>query len=263
MAAAIRKRGLSVAHPAWDDLSTDWSLFRIAVIRSTWDYHTRRSEFLRWVRRASVHVDLWNRPATLRWNTDKAYLRELEARGVPTVPTVWVDRGARVEVRALARERGWTSFVVKPAVSAAGANTYRFSLRRATAAQRHLDRLAGSGAVLVQPYMESVATKGERSLVFLDGRFSHAVRRVPLFPRPTHRPSEALAPAPRPLRELGRRALAHSPEAVLYARVDLVQDGGDRWRLLELEVTEPSLFFVPFPRAAATLASAIGRRLSR
>lgn len=263
LAAALRRRKLPVEHPVWDDPSVDWSRFSIAVVRSTWDYHKSPRQFLRWVRTASARVELWNRPRTLRWNTDKRYLADLEAAGVPTVPTVWVKRGGDCNLTGLIDTEGWDEVVVKPAVSAAGDDTYRVGRRTAKAGQQALDRLAARGTTMVQPYLRSVETTGERSLIFLGGRYSHAVRRTPLFPRRTRRAKETVASAPAELREIAALALRASPEEVLYARVDLVRDGHGAWKLLELELTEPSLFFVPFPRGADRLAAEIGRLLSR
>jgi glutathione synthase/RimK-type ligase-like ATP-grasp enzyme len=263
LAVALRRHGRTVAQPIWDDPSVDWSAFRIAVVRSTWDYFHRRDDFLRWVERASAHVDLWNRPRTLRWNTDKRYLRDLERAGVPAVPTLWIPRGGSLDPDRLPRSERASPVVVKPAVSAAGEQTFRFADASSTDAWRTVERLASRGWVMVQSYLESVETIGERSLMFLGGRYSHAVRRTPLFPRRVRRRRETLVPASAALRRLAADTIRACPEELLYARVDLVRDRDRRWRLLELEVTEPSLFFGPFPRGAETLAVAIDRRLAR
>jgi glutathione synthase/RimK-type ligase-like ATP-grasp enzyme len=206
-------------------------------------------------------VELWNPAHTLRWNTDKRYLTDLERAGVPTVPTTWVSRGARYEPGRSAPDAGSSAIVVKPTVSAAGAETFRFAHATSPAARTAVERLAARGPVMVQPYLDSVETIGERSLIFLGGRYSHTVRRTPLFPRRARRRRETVVPAAPPLRRLGEQVLRACPEEVLYARVDLVRDRERHWRLLELEVTEPSLFFVPYPRGADTLASAVVRRL--
>ena len=263
LAAALRRRNRTVAQPVWDDPSVDWSSFRIAVVRSTWDYFHRRNEFLRWVQRASARVDLWNPPRTLRWNTDKRYLRDLERAGVPVVPTVWIPRGGKLDPDKLSPSERAHPVVVKPAVSAAGEETYRFADALSPAALRTAERLATRGAVMVQSYLESVETIGERSLMYLGGRYSHAVRRTPLFPRRNRRRREPVVPASAGLRRLAAETIGACPEELLYARVDVVRGRDRRWRLLELEVTEPSLFFVPYPRGADTLAIAIDRRLAR
>ncbi|MCI4336968.1 MAG: hypothetical protein L3K17_07240, partial [Thermoplasmata archaeon] len=127
LAAALRRRGRTVAQPVWDDPSVDWSSYRMAVVRSTWDYFHRRDKFLRWVQRASSRVDLWNPPRTLRWNTDKAYLRDLEKADVPTVATLWIPRGGKLDPDQLSRTERASAIVVKRTISAAGEETYRFA----------------------------------------------------------------------------------------------------------------------------------------
>lgn len=258
--AALRRRGWEVAHPRWDDPSVEWTAFRLALVRSTWDYHRRRPEFLRWVRRASSAVELWNPLATLRWNTDKRYLLDLAAAGIPVPDTVRVRPGRRLELAELVAERGWPKVVVKPEVSAGGDSTSVFDRDHLREAAAEIERLGTRGTVLVQPYYRSVEGEGERSLVYLGGRYSHAVRRVPLFLRPTPPPKEVEVRASAALRRIAERALATAPEPTLYARVDLVRDDASRWRLMELEVTEPSLFFVPVPAAADRLARIVDDR---
>ncbi|HEV8050314.1 MAG TPA: hypothetical protein VGP88_06950 [Thermoplasmata archaeon] len=254
---------MTVAHPAWDDPAVDWTGFRMTVVRSTWNYHHRRPEFLRWIRTADRVGDLWNRAAVLRWNTDKRYLRDLAEAGVPVVPTVWSPRGRPVDLGSLMARRRWSTVVVKPAISAAGERTFRVSPEEVAEGQRKLDAITRTGVAMTQPYLRRVARGGERSLVFLDGEYSHTVRRVPLFDGPRTPGPETLSPASSDMRRVAAVALRACPPELLYARVDLVVNEDRIWRVLEIELTEPSLFFVPCPRAATTLAAAIRRRLRR
>jgi hypothetical protein len=263
LAEALLRLGRTIAHPIWNDPEVDWSAFRCVVIRSTWDYHHQRAAYLRWGDRVARASTLWNRPETVRWNTDKRYLRELERAGIPVVPTVWSPKGHPVDLATTMDEYGWTTAVVKPAVSAAGDRTFRVERSAAARAQRHLDRFARTGVGVVQPYLPSAAEGGERSLIYLDGRYSHCVQRVPLFDRPSPAPAETLVRATDGMRRLAAAALAECPGELLYARVDLIDGGTEGWQVLEMELTEPSLFFVPYPRGATTLANAIVRRLRR
>ncbi|MCI4325530.1 MAG: hypothetical protein L3K00_06595 [Thermoplasmata archaeon] len=263
LAAALRRRGLRVAHPIWDDSSVDWSAFRIAVVRSTWNYHRQRPAFLRWSQRAARQVDLWNRPEVLRWNTDKRYLRELGRAGVPVVPTLWSFRGRPIDLARSMDEHRWPVVVVKPAVSAAGDRTFRIPRAGARRGQRELERILATGTAIVQPFLAQVDRSGEHSLIFLDGRYSHTVRRVPLFRPRGPRPRERLAAASASMRSVAARALRACPNNLLYARVDVLRDDEGEWCVMEVELTEPSLFFVPYPKGAATLAHAIARRLRR
>jgi len=263
LARALEGAGLTVGHPVWDDPSVDWGAFAITVVRSTWDYHHRRLAFLRWIRKAARDGDLWNRPEVLRWNTHKQYLRTLERAGVPIVPTLWTRGPRPVDLADAMDRRGWPTTVVKPAVSVGGDRTYRIDRRNAREGQRRLEEIGRTGTAMVQPYLTSGAKGGERSLIYLDGRYSHAVCRVPLFDRPEDPPKETLTSPSPEMRRIAQSALAASPGPLLYARVDLIEDAAGGWRVIEVELTEPSLFFVPYPAGARTLAHAIGRILRR
>jgi hypothetical protein len=263
LAEAFRRRGVQTVHAIWDDPGVDWSAFELAIVRSTWDYFHDRPRFLAWIDRTMRSVELWNPPDVLRWNTEKRYLADLERKGVPTVPTAWVRKGSRPDIARIASDRGWGSLVVKRTVSAAGEKTFRFGPGERTAARAAAARLARTGGVMVQPYLDAIETKGERSLIYLGGRYSHAVRRVPIFPRHDPAAREPLVRATPVMRAVAEAAINAAPNEVLYARADLLPDGQGGWRLLELEVTEPSLFFVPHPRAADRLVSASLLRMRR
>ena len=241
---------------AWDDPAVDWRRYDLAVIRSTWGYMDRLPAFLDWIDRASRAVRLLNPPDVLRRNTDKRYLRDFERAGVPIVPTHVVEPGQEVEIPFDGE------VVVKPAVGAGSIDVSRHGAApAAVAAARRL--LAAGRAVLIQPYLKDVDRDGETGLVFIDGRYSHAIRKGPML-RPAAEkvgglfvkeeisrrdPSAAE-------RALAERVLAAAGPALLYARVDLAPGP----RLLEFEATEPSLFLSTAPGSAARLAEAIRRR---
>jgi glutathione synthase/RimK-type ligase-like ATP-grasp enzyme len=263
LADAVRRVGLSVAHPVWNDAEVDWAGVSLAVVRSTWDYFHGRPAFVRWVDRAGRRTDLWNRPAVLRWNTHKRYLRDLEEAGVPVVPTVWSPKSRPVDLGETMDHMGWDVAVVKPAVSGAGERTYRVPRSGAKRGQRYLAAIGRTDTGMVQQFLPSAVRGGERSLIFLNGRFSHCVRRARFFGRTERHEPETLARVNDEMRRVARLALAACPDDLLYARVDLIAVENHGWQVLEIELTEPSLFFVPCPRAAGTLARAIHRRLRR
>lgn len=262
---ALEACGLTAAPQVWDDPSVRWDECRVVVIRSTWDYSERRDAFLTWA--ASVPRVL-NDVAVIAWNTDKTYLRDLAASGIPTVPTTWIAPGA--DDRALHFPEG--NFVVKPAVSSGAQNTSRYGPDDHDAARAHVKRLVVEGRdVMVQPYVRSVDAAGETGLIYFDGAFSHAIRKGALLraagvttdelwareditPRTPDADERAIA-------EAVLDALPWSRETLLYARVDLVRgDDGGPW-LLELELAEPSLFLGLGSGAALRLAEGIAHRL--
>lgn len=261
--SALKELGLDARPCIWDDPAVDWSVPKAVVVRTAWDSHLRRDAFVAWASKVGQLTRLFNPADVLRWNTHKGYLRELEAKGVPLTPTVWVPRGAAPDVAALVRERGWEALVMKPVVSAGALKTYRFGREALEAAQAQLDALAREGEVMVQPYLTAFETEGERSYLFFDGEFSHAVRRPPGLagsPMPFEQP-HAFEPRPDEL-ELARGVLAAVGRPLLYARVDVATDNEGRTRLQELEVTEPRLFLTLDAQAPKRLARAIANKLA-
>jgi glutathione synthase/RimK-type ligase-like ATP-grasp enzyme len=270
--AALHARRLPVEVVDWDDERADWSRYALALLRSTWDYTTRLDEFLAWLGRAASLTRLHNPPEVVRWNVDKHYLAELGRLNVAVVPSLFVEpgqaaHGALREFLELQPER---ELVVKPAVGAGSRDAQRYGRDEGAAISAHIERLlAGQRSVLLQPYLARIDEQGETALIFFDGRLSHAIRKAALLQRGTQ-PTRALfaaekieprAPGADEL-ELAGRVLAALPFRMpLYARVDLIRDAGGAPRLLELELTEPSLFFNCAPGAAERCAAAVAARL--
>ncbi len=241
---ALADAGLSASVHVWDDPSVDWPGFDAVLVRSTWDYPMRRDAFLAWARRCRRTA---NPVAVLEWNTDKAYLADLAARGIPTVPTVFLPPGAAL------RPPG-ADFVVKPSVSGSAADTGRFDDRTLDEAQALVSQLHAQGrTAMAQPYVEGIDRYGETSLVFLGAEFSHAVRRQPLLGDAGVRKPVVVAdvlstvsavdPTPDEL-DVAQRALDAVPggrDRLAYARVDLVP-GESGAQVLELEATDCYLF---------------------
>ena len=257
---ALAREGLRAIPAVWDaapprDVDA-W------IVRSVWDYHLRADEFLAWVDRASATLPFWNDPALIRWNAHKTYLRDLVGRGVAVVPTLWADATHQLYLAAELRARGWHDVVVKPAVSASAHRTARFGADDRAAAQLHCDALARDGVAMVQPYLSSVEGYGERSFFFIDGAYTHAVRRQAVL---THG-FEAERPAPLVEPSAAEMALCLAvlralDVAPLYARVDVAPDDEGTPQLMELELIEPRLYFRECPKAAERLAAAIAKRL--
>ena len=251
----LRELGAAPSPAVWSDPGCDWAEFDAAVVRSTWDYHLRHAEFLAWLDRVATLTRLWNPPALVRWNSHKSYLADLARSGVPVVPTrLCADVGRAMEV---ARGEGWTRAVVKPAVSAAGHRTYLVDLRAGPSGRGPWSNAPPEGEVLVQPYLDEVERSGERSLVFLNGRFSHAFLRAPRLAPGSGLVEESPVQAVPAEVELGREALGASPAATLYARADMVRDAAGTLRLMELELIEPALGLRSAPGSARAFAQAI------
>jgi hypothetical protein len=274
LVAAVRERGIEVDAVVWDDPAVDWERYDLSVLRSPWDYPSRRDEFLRW---ADSVPRLANSASLVRWNTEKTYLRELAAAGVPVTPTLWLEPGG-IEADGVddldERLPAKGAHVVKPAVGAGSKDAGRYELgdaeQRGLALAHARRLLAADRIVMVQPYLAAVDTVGESGLVHFGGVFSHAIRKGAMLEGPDtgvvelykYERISALTPAPDEL-EVARRVLAAVPgEPPLYARVDLIRDEYGEPILLELELTEPSLFFTRAEGAADRLANLIKARIA-
>ena len=263
LASALVRRHAAVRAAPWDEASIPWSDATTVIVRSTWDYHHRRAEFLAWTERVAARTPLYNTPATIRWNSHKGYLAELAARDIPVIDTVFAEAGSATDVTAVAAQHRWDDLVIKPAVSASAHETIRFRAGERGAAQAHLDRLLARGDAMLQPHLDVLGHRGELALMFVAGRFTHAVRRrsalasAASMPRsaPADASSSAIAFAERVLNEAV--TLTGAGERPLYARVDLVEAPARGHRLLELELIEPSLFFLHAPEAAESMADAM------
>ncbi len=267
--AAMHAAGLETRVVDWDDPDIEWGGFDFALLRSTWDYTDRLSDFLAWVDSAASLTTLLNPSAVVRWNTDKHYLAELNRAGVPVVPSSFIEPGesAQQTLTAFLARHDSPEFVVKPSVGAGSRDTQRHLRTEVTAAIAQAERLLSAGrSVLLQPYLESVDRDGETALIYFAGRFSHAIRKGALLPRgATASPAIGLfvpekitarTPGADELRVADRVLGAMPFRRPLYARVDLIRDAAGSPVLLELELTEPSLFFAHAPGSAERFTAA-------
>ncbi len=252
--AALRAARLDAEAVVWDD-DVDWGDFDLVVVRSTWDYSMRRPEFLRWARGVEEVTRLANPVRCLVKNTDKTYLRQFAAHGIPTIPTVWFEPGDdRAACADLLAGTEWTRFVVKPNI---GDGVFSSApLPSAQEAATVAAHLAARGlTALIQPYLSVVERSAELSVVVLGGVVSHAVTRIPSPDGPAQ---VSAAAVPVDVAETVREILALTCEEhpLLYARVDLIP-GADGWLVMEFEATEPRLFLDAAPDAATRFARAV------
>jgi glutathione synthase/RimK-type ligase-like ATP-grasp enzyme len=240
----------------------------LVLVRSTWSYAQALPAFLAWLAAIEASTTVANPPPVLRSNVDKLYLRELAARGVPIVPTAFVDRGSATPLAEVCAANGFDDVVVvKPRVSAGSWKTARFTAAERDAGDAALLALASERDAMVQPYIRSVEARGERSVVVLDGVPSHAVRKSPRFSGDDESVTRVALDDDE--REFAMRVLEAAVDAVrpgaplLYARVDTARDERGALLLMELELVEPSLFFTHAPEALPGFVAAVVREASR
>lgn len=251
LTAELAELGVEVDACVWDDPSVDWDAYDLVVIRNTWDYWDKHDDYLAWTRRVPR---LANPAAVVAWNTDKTYLKRLADAGIPTVPTTWVAPGEPFTAPDFA-------FVVKPSVSAGARDTAAYPAGDARA-QAHVDDLHARGkTVMVQPYVDAVDTAGETSVLVFAGEVSHGARKSAVL-------SVGAGEAALGSWEMGPRQPSDEEVALASRVVEVAQSWGDDLLyarvdilpgpvVVELEVTEPSLFLTLAPGSAARCARAV------
>ena len=267
LVAALERAEVESVVVPWDE-DEDWSQFSLVVVRSAWDYHRRYEEFMSWVLRVSPITSLANSAEVISWNTDKRYLAELAAQGLPTVPTTFLAPGEVMDSSSIVELLARGDVVIKPTISAGSNDTERHSDPDRLVA--HVRALHASGrSVMVQPYLSAVETASETDLVYIDGDFSHAFAKGPMLRDPktmaeglyAEERIDARVPSGEE-RALGDRVMALVSSRFgrpLYTRVDLLPSS-DGPVIIEVEMTEPSLYVHLSTDAADRLADAIRRR---
>ena len=251
-AAALASSGAEVEPIAWTE-AEDLTGFDLVLPLVAWGYHLEYERWLDFLERAEAErIPLINPPLLLRWNSDKAYLSELDDLAVPTLA---VEACCDADLDEARRRFGSEWLVIKPPVSASATGTHRIG------PNDDLPDDSRDKPMIVQPLIEEIARTGEFSLMLFDGEFSHCVVKRPRsgdFRVQEHLGGVTLPSAPPPSAEaLARQALAAAPAKATYARVDIVPDDDGKLRIMELELIEPALFLNHAPDASAAFTRSI------
>ena len=261
---ALATAGLTAVPAPWTDHVADASgltRFPLVLPLIAWGYHRDHGRWLQacetW---AAAGVRMQNPPSVLGWNSDKSYLGRLAEKGVAIPPTLWVDSPTQTDVDAAFERFGTGTVIVKPRVSGGAYRTLRLSRGEAMAG-------APEGPAMIQPYLPSIESEGETSLLFFGGRLSHVVGKRPVagefriqvqfggqyaaVPEP---PAGALA--------LAEQTLAAIDEDLLYARIDMARGADGGWLLMEAELIEPDFYLGSAPAGGRNFAAAVRLRLA-
>lgn len=262
----LAELGWQISTVSWRQTDRPWSDFDAVIIRSTWDYWYDVAAFLEALARIDWQTRLANPLDLVHWNLAKTYLRDLQGKGVEVVPTAWLDGLTPAAVADCARHLGSDALVIKPVVGANGQDAFRLSPRDDPQRLGEIEALFRGRACMVQPFMRNVLEEGEYSLFFFGGVYSHAILKVPAageFRSQEERGAAIHSIRPEPkLLASGRNALAALAPAPLYARVDLIRDATGDFKVMELELIEPSLYLRTDPGAPGRFAGAIDRWFS-
>jgi glutathione synthase/RimK-type ligase-like ATP-grasp enzyme len=249
--AYLRSQGLDIHPELWDDPDVHWERYQLAILKAPWDYFDKIDRFYAWLATLErLGVRLLNPAPRVRWNADKHYLADVAAAGLPVTPGVFLERGAAADLTHYFGSFDTNRLIVKPCVSGGSKNTFSVRREEAPAVAERLGELLQKEAFLVQPYIPQIEEEGEWSLLFFNGRFSHALLKKPVagdfrvqqhFGGTIHAatpPAGLLAQAARYVDQFAR--------GCLYARVDGVRARG-AFLLMELEIIEPFLYLLTHP----------------
>lgn len=270
---ALATRGIEACPLIWNDPAVDWSRPLISVLRSPWDFYSQHSAFLEWARHVSQMHTLWNPFPLLHWNSHKDYLRDLAEQGIPIIPTLWLMQGSSANLEQLMQEHHWSQVVIKPAISSNAYGTIQVAEEEAASdGQLYLDHMLTLHDMLIQPFFPAVLSKGERSLIFINGEVTHAVLRPPIravshsqasSPHAATLTTEKLiVPHEEELR-LAHKIIHLLPSRVLFARIDLVDDIDGQLCVMEVELIDPKLWLDLMPVAVERFADAITKEVQQ
>jgi hypothetical protein len=261
----LARRGIHVDTVPWDRPGVDWRRYALVVIRSTWDYPQDAARFLavlEGIERAGVRLE--NGSDIVRWNMQKTYLRDLAARGIEIVPTFWRERLAPGDLVPLFEELRSDEGVIKPVVGANARGAWRLDARRARELAPEIEAYFADRPLMMQPFERGIVEEGEFSLMFMSGRHSHTILKTPkrgdFRVQEEHGSEIRLVTPEAALLDAGQAAMAAVGQKLLYARADLVRSR-DAFRVMELELVEPSLYLRVDPGAPERFADAVVRLL--
>ncbi len=259
----LKAAGHDACVAGWDDDSVDWSRFDAILIRATWNYAWHLDAFRAWIARVHEQTTLINPIKTLEWNLHKGYLKELQAAGIPIIPTAFFDQGDSASIMELCEARGWSRIVIKPTVSAGSFGTRAFDLCKgeASAAQAFFDEMIAQREMMIQRFVPAVETVGETALIVIDGHLTHAIEKRPRFDDQDEQVllRETITDE---MRDIASKVIDSANKDHLYARVDVIPDDDASLMLSELEMLEPSLFFPYCERAVGVFVRGVEKRLA-
>lgn len=260
---ALEKKGYWVERKSWDDTSVDWSALDFALFRTTWDYFDRFDEFMQWFSATQYKTQFVNSEAIILWNMDKHYLKDANRLGVNIPYTIFIKQGDTRTLEEICTPLPFQEFILKPCVSGAGRHTYLIHKNELNDWQEKFSLLNADESFMVQEFQQQIKTKGEISLMFFQGEFSHAVLKKAKagdfrvqddFGGTVQKYEASVAEI-----EFGNKALLMCPSPPLYARVDVFWDNQNQLCLGELELIEPEMWFRFYPETVHLFADHFDR----
>jgi glutathione synthase/RimK-type ligase-like ATP-grasp enzyme len=264
----LKKYGWRVETAPWRLKNILWDQFDAVIVRSPWDYHHDPDSFIKTLERidtSTAHLE--NSLRLMRWNIEKHYLRDLQNREIPIVPTRWLPQFSTSKIHSCFEFFDASRIVIKPVVGAGADDTFWITPQTPQDKLQKMQELFALRPIMVQPFMENITREGEFSLFYFDGSYSHTILKTPesgdFRVQEEHGGRLKLAQAGQTLKQTGRGIMQALPEIPLYARVDVVRTEGNHFALMELELIEPSLYFNMDAKSPLRFARAFNRRMEK
>lgn len=244
LAAFLTNKGLEVSSPIWNDKTVDWGKFDVVVIKSTWDYHDHLADFLIWLEEVEkLGVRIYNPMETIRWNSDKKYLKDISRKSLPVIAAEYLERGSTFDNRFFDLFN-MDQLVVKPCVSAGARGTVTVNKSNFHERSADIEQWLKNEDYIVQPFVNEILD-GEWSFLFFNGKYSHSVLKTPKkgdFRVQHYHGGTINYPTPQAQHiKQAENYLKPLQPPTLYARVDGVLVNNS-FVLMELELIEPYLF---------------------
>ncbi|NVK54380.1 MAG: hypothetical protein HWE26_02090 [Alteromonadaceae bacterium] len=257
--------GYAISTVSWHDAEHDYSQYEAVIVRTPWDYQQHESAFVACLQRIASQTLLVNSLQLMLWNLNKVYLKDLASSGVAVLPTLWFDAFDEETVADAFGHFQSNEIVIKPCVSANADDTYRLTPETLPAHIPELTRCFAQRSFMLQPFVTSVVEYGEVSLFYFAGELSHAILKRPkagdFRVQEEHGGSLQVITPDTAMLKNAEAALAAMPDDYLYARVDLLMFA-EQWRIIELELIEPSLYFNLAPQSPTRFVTGYQRYLA-
>lgn len=261
----FNEQGLDIKFEVWNDPAVEWKDFDALLLKTPWDYFDLPEKFDEWLQKIEdAGIPIFNSVNTIRWNADKIYLQDVHDAGFNIVPTLWLNKNSSFEAEALYEEVRSERLIIKPRISGGSKHTYAIKREESAAWKNKIDGLLQQEDYMVQPFISEIESKGEWSLLFFNGQFSHSVLKTakPGDFRVQHYLGGTIhaIEAPDSIKSCAQEIVDAFAADSLYARVDGIEIDG-QLMLMELELIEPFLFLFTHPDAMRNYYNAFMKKM--
>ncbi|MEH3114778.1 ATP-grasp domain-containing protein [Pedobacter terrae] len=249
----LQEKGLNIEKVIWNDVHIKWEDYSLAILKSPWDYFDLIEDFYIWLDLLETKkVKLLNPIGVVRWNSDKRYLKEIEAAGLKIIPSVFINKRNGVTLKHYFEKFNTNRLIVKPCISGGAKNTFKATIDHVEAMNHQLNQLIQEEDFIIQPFLPEILENGEWSFIFFNGTYSHSLIKKAkpgdFRVQPAHGGSVHTQNPGHDLIATAQQYIDLFAKNCLYARVDGTFVNGE-FLLMELELIEPFLFLNTSPES--------------